>query len=187
VKKLQETGFIVSGGFIVGFDNDTETVFDQQKIFIQNSGITNAMVGLLNAPTGTKLYNRMKREGRLLDMFSGNNMDASINFLPKMNYKTLIRGYSRLLHSIYSQKEYFKRVNLFLKEYKLPYWVTTKISIREVKAFFRLIWLLGIVEKGKKYFWKLLFLSLFRYPKKFTLAMTLAVYGYHFRKIIRTV
>lgn len=187
VKKLQRAGFIVSGGFIVGFDNDTEKVFDQQIEFIQQSGITNAMVGLLNAPTGTKLYKRMKVEGRLLDMFSGNNMDASINFIPKMNYKTLIRGYSSLLNTIYSQKEYFKRVNEFLKEYRMPKWQTGKISIREIKAFLRLLWLLGIVERGKKYFWKLLFLTLFKYPKKFTTAMTLAVYGYHFRRVIRAV
>ncbi|AFH47904.1 Fe-S oxidoreductase [Ignavibacterium album JCM 16511] len=187
VKKLQRAGFIVSGGFIVGFDNDTEKVFDEQIKFIQRSGITNAMVGLLNAPTGTKLYKRMKAEGRLIEMFSGNNMDASINFIPKMNYKTLIRGYSHLLHTIYSQQEYFNRVNEFLREYIAPGWQTSKISIREIKAFLRLIWLLGIVEKGKKYFWKLLFLTVFKYPKKFTTAMTLAVYGYHFRRVIRTV
>jgi radical SAM superfamily enzyme YgiQ (UPF0313 family) len=187
VKKLQRAGFIVSGGFIVGFDNDTEKVFDEQFHFIQHSGITNAMVGLLNAPTGTKLYKRMKDEGRLLDMFSGNNMDATINFVPKMDYKTLISGYSKLLHSIYSQKEYFRRVNEFLKEYRVPDWQKSKFSLRELKAFFRLIWFLGIVEKGKKYFWKLLLLTIFKYPKKFTTAMTLAVYGFHFRRVIRTV
>lgn len=187
IKKLQRAGFIVSGGFIVGFDNDTEKVFDEQIQFIQQSGITNAMVGLLNAPTGTKLYNRMKAEGRLLDMFSGNNMDASINFIPKMNYKVLIRGYSNLLHTIYSQSEYFKRVNEFLKQYRVPKWQTSKISIREIKAFLRILWLLGIAEKDKKYFWKLLFLTIFKYPKKFTTSMTLAVYGYHFRRVISTV
>lgn len=187
VKKLQRAGFIVSGGFIVGFDNDTETVFDEQISFIQNSGITNAMVGLLNAPTGTKLYQRMKDEGRLLDMFSGNNMDASINFIPRMNYKTLIRGYSSLLETIYSQREYFRRIREFLKEYHVPHWQKSRISFAELKAFFRLLWLLGIIEKGRKYFWQLLFVSLFKYPKKFTTAMTLAVYGYHFRKVIKTV
>ncbi|WP_337866653.1 DUF4070 domain-containing protein [Ignavibacterium sp.] len=187
VKKLQRAGFIVSGGFIVGFDSDTEKVFDEQFQFIQHSGITNAMVGLLNAPTGTKLYERMKDEGRLLDMFSGNNMDASINFVPKMSYKNLISGYSKLLHSIYSQQEFFKRVKEFLNEYNLPNWQKSKITLRELKAFFRLLWFLGFVEKGRKYFWKLLLLSLFKYPKKFTTAMTLAVYGFHFRRVIRTV
>ncbi|HOJ06286.1 MAG: B12-binding domain-containing radical SAM protein [Ignavibacteriota bacterium] len=187
VNRLQKNGMLVSGGFIVGFDNDTENIFDDQIDFIQRSGIPNAMVGLLNAPTGTKLYNRMRDEGRLLDMFSGNNMDASINFIPKMNYKNLIQGYSRLLNTIYSQEEYYNRLKIFLKEYNVPEWTPKIINLEQLKAFVRLLWLLGIIEKGKKYFWKLFFISLWKYPRKFPTAMTLAVYGFHFRRVIRTV
>lgn len=187
VNKLQRSGLLVSGGFIVGFDNDTEKVFDEQIDFIQRSGIPNAMVGLLNAPTGTKLFTRMKNEGRLLEMFTGNNMDASINFIPKMNYKNLICGYSRLLNTIYSQKEYYNRLKVFLKEYNVPEWTPKTLSFEQVKAFLRLLWQLGIIEKGKKYFWKLFFVSLWKYPRKFPTAMTLAVYGFHFRKVIQTV
>lgn len=187
VNKLQRSGMLVSGGFIVGFDNDTENIFDDQINFIQRSGIPNAMVGLLNAPTGTKLYNRMKNEGRLLDMFSGNNMDASINFIPKMDYKSLIQGYSRLLNTIYSQEEYYNRLKIFLKEYNVPDWTPKAIDLQQLKAFIRLLWLLGIIEKGKKYFWKLFFVSLWKYPRKFPTAMTLAVYGFHFRRVIRAV
>ena len=187
VNKLQRHGMLVSGGFIVGFDNDTEKVFDEQIDFIQRSGISNAMVGLLNAPTGTKLYNRLKEEGRLLEMWTGNNMDASINFIPKMNYTNLIRGYSRLLNEIYSQEEYYKRLKVFLREYNVPEWTPKVINLEQLKAFVRLLWMLGIIEKGKKYFWKLFFISLWKYPRKFPTAMTLAVYGFHFRRVIRTV
>lgn len=187
VNKLQSNGLIVSGGFIVGFDNDTESVFDEQIEFIQQSGIANAMVGLLNAPAGTRLFNRMKSEGRLLDMFSGNNMDASINFIPKMNYPRLIRGYSRLLNTIYSQEQYYNRLKVFLQEYKVPDWVPKKLNLDQIKAFLRLLLRLGLIEKGKKFFWKLFIVSLFKYPRKFPTAMTLAVYGFHFRKVIKTV
>ncbi|MCZ7609483.1 MAG: B12-binding domain-containing radical SAM protein [Ignavibacterium sp.] len=187
VNRLQKNGMLVSGGFIVGFDNDTENIFDDQIDFIQRSGIPNAMVGLLNAPTGTKLYSRMREEGRLLDMFSGNNMDASINFVPKMNYKNLIQGYCRLLNTIYSQEEYYNRLKVFLREYSVPEWTPKVINLQQLKAFLRLLWLLGVIEKGKKYFWKLFFVSLWKYPRKFPTAMTLAVYGFHFRRVIRTV
>lgn len=187
VNKIQRNGMIVSGGFIVGFDNDTEAVFDEQINFIQQSGIANAMVGLLNAPTGTKLYSRMKDEGRLIEMFSGNNMDASINFVPKMKYSKLIRGYSRLLNTIYSQEEYYNRLKVFLKEYTVPLWTPKTLNLDQIKAFFRLIWLLGVIEKGKRYFWKLFFISLLKHPRKFPTAMTLAVYGFHFRRVIQTV
>ena len=183
VEKLQKHGFIVSGGFIVGFDSDTPKVFEEQINFIQKSGIVSAMVGLLNAPTGTKLFKRMKNENRLLSIFGGDNMDGSMNFIPRMNYSELISGYSKVIKTIYSQKEYFYRLKHFLHNYKMPVWSSNKIRFTEIKAFLRLVWLLGTLEKGKKYFWKLIAVSLFKYPEKFPLAMTMAVYGYHYRKI----
>ena len=183
VKKLQERGFIVSAGFIVGFDSDTGSVFEDQINFIQKSGIVSAMVGLLNAPSGTKLYKKMQSENRLLEIWSGNNMDGAMNFVPKMNYAELIGGYSKIIQTIYAQKEYYIRVKSFLNNYKQPFWNKNKIKLKEVRAFMMLIWLLGTLEKGKKYFWKLLAFSLFKHPNKFPLAMTMAVYGYHFRRV----
>jgi hypothetical protein len=61
------------------------------------------------------------------------------------------------------------------------------LTTTEIKAFLRLLWSLGILEKGKKYFWQTFIYSLFKYPKKFPLAMTLSVYGYHFRRIAATI
>lgn len=187
VKKLQKKGFIVSGGFIVGFDNDPESIFDEQIKFIGESGIVSAMVGLLNAPTGTKLFNRLKTENRLLQSWNGNNVDGSINFIPKMKYSKLMRGYTKILKTIYEDKEYYKRVKTFLKVYKMPDWGIKAPSFSETITFFKLIWKLGFVDQGKLYFWKLLFYSLINYPKKFVLAMTFAVYGYHFREIVKTI
>lgn len=187
VRILQQRGFVVSGGFIVGFDNDKPSVFKNQIDFIQKSGIVSAMVGLLNAPTGTRLYRRMKSENRLLNIFSGNNMDGSINFIPKMNYKELIAGYAKIITTIYSQREYYQRLKQFLSDYKLPLWNKNKIMLKEIRAFFMLIWLLGILEKGRKYFWKLFAFTMIKYPRKFPVAMTMAVYGYHYRRIAETI
>ncbi len=187
VKKLQHHGLMVSGGFIVGFDHDPPSIFKQQINFIQKSGIVTAMVGLLNAPSGTRLFKRLKSEKRLLNITSGNNMDGSINFVPKMSYQKLIKGYKEILETIYSQKEYYKRVKTFLHEYDPPSNTSKKITLSEIKAFLKSLWKLGIVEKGKRYYWKLLFLSLFKYPKKFSIAMTMAIYGFHFRRIANAV
>ncbi len=181
--RLQKNGFLVSGGFIVGFDHDKPDIFEKQVSFIQECGIPSAMIGLLNAPIGTKLYKRMKSENRLIENFSGNNTDGSINFIPKMKYNTLIRGYSNLIKTLYSQKVYYERLRTFLANYKLPSWKSGAVSLPELKAFVKLLWKLGILEKGKRYFWKLLFTCLVKYPKKFSTAMTLAVYGFHFRRV----
>ncbi len=187
VIKLQKAGMIVSGGFIIGFDNDSTNIFDQQISFIQKSGIVAAMVGLLNAPTGTNLFKRLKKENRLVETFNGNNMDGATNIIPKMNYRDLIKGYSKIIGTIYSPAEYYNRIKSFLKEYEVPSWKSQKLTITEIKAFFKLLWLIGVIEKGKRYFWKTLFHCLFKYPKKFSLAMTLVVYGYHFRRIAATI
>lgn len=187
VKKLHEVGLRVSGGFIIGFDHDTLNIFEQQINFIRRSGIVVAMVGLLNAPTGTRLFNRLKQENRLTDAFRGNNMDGFINFIPKMNYQNLITGYKKVLNAIYSQKEYYQRVKTFLQQYNSPLKSYSKISWNDIKALFKSLWILGIREKGKWYYWKLFFLGLFRYPKKFPIAITMAIYGFHFRKVVKTV
>ena len=71
----------------MGFDNDPPNIFQQQINFIQRSGIVTAMVGLLNAPVGTHLFKRLKSENRLIKNMSGDNMDGSMNFIPKMNLK----------------------------------------------------------------------------------------------------
>jgi len=188
VKKLQRLGLIVYGGFIVGFDEDSARIFDDQIYFIQKSGIVTAMVGLLNAMTGTRLFSSLKRENRLLESSTGDNMDGSLNFIPKMNYQKLVQGYRKILTTIYSQKEYYYRIKTFLQDYNLP---SLKSDIRltrtDIMAFLKSIWFLGIRERGKKYYWKLIIYSMFKHPAKFPLAVTLAIYGFHFRRVIESV
>jgi radical SAM superfamily enzyme YgiQ (UPF0313 family) len=116
VKKIQNHGFEVQGGFILGFDSDPISIFKSQIDFIQKSGIVTAMVGLLNAPHGTRLYQRLKKENRLLKDMSGDNTDFSINFIPKMNYETLFKGYKHVLDTIYSPRCYYERVITFFLE-----------------------------------------------------------------------
>ncbi len=187
VKKIQDNGFEVQGGFIVGFDSDPPSIFERQISFIQKSGIVTAMVGLLNAPRGTRLYHRLKKEDRLLNDPSGDNTDFSINFIPKMNIEALINGYKKILNTIYSPKHYYKRVMTFLKAYK-PKPLKGKIhfNLHNLGAFFKSVWFLGIKGKERFHYWKLISWTLVRRPRFFRLAITLAIYGFHFRKIMGT-
>ncbi|MBS1271929.1 MAG: Hopanoid C-2 methylase [Candidatus Marinimicrobia bacterium] len=182
VKRIHQNGIQVQGGFIVGFDNDPPSIFERQIQFIQQSGIVVAMVGLLQAPSGTKLYERLQEAGRLLGFMSGDNVDGSTNILPKMGLDTLKTGYRHILENIYSPKQYYQRLKTFLKDYK-PGKVNTSVSREEIFALFRSIFQLGIVGKERLYYWKLFFWTLFRKPKLFPLAITLSIYGYHFRKV----
>jgi radical SAM superfamily enzyme YgiQ (UPF0313 family) len=182
VKKIQGSALYVTGGFIVGFDNDPPSIFERLSAFIQESGIVAAMVGLLNAPRGTNLYQRLANEGRLLQDVSGDNTDFSINFIPKMDYGTLMRGYGRILKSIYSPEPYYKRVREFLREYNPLQKKAFHFQFSHLRAFFKSMLFLGIIERERVYYWKLFFWSLFRRPHLFYLAHTFAIYGFHFRK-----
>jgi len=184
VRKLQGNGLIVTAGFIIGFDNDTDSVFEQQENFIQRSGILSAMVGLLKAPHGSRLYERLSREGRLLSRNSGNNMDGAMNFLPRMDSEKLMKGYRELLQSIYSPKHYYQRIKRFIRDYKPRVRIKKGIDFNDVMGFFRSVWELGIKEKGKVYFWKSILYSLLTNPKALPTTVAYAAFGYHFRKII---
>jgi len=182
VKRIQRAGLQVQGGFIVGFDHDTPSIFKRQIDLIQRSGIATAMVGLLQAPPGTRLYERLRREGRLRDRISGDNVDGTTNIIPKMNLDLLRAGYRSILRQIYSPEHYYQRVRTFLREYKPPR-IKAALEFQHILAFFRSVYHLGIVGRERVHYWKLLLWTLFRRPKLLPLATTLAVYGHHFRKI----
>jgi len=183
IKHIQRSGLQVQGGFIIGFDSDTPSIFQRQIEFIQKSGIVTAMVGLLQAPIGTRLYERLGKEGRLLGFMSGDNVDGTTNIIPKMNMDILHKGYQTVVRSLYAPKNYYARVITFLKEYKAPK-IKIPLDFQYVLALFRSILRLGILDKERRHYWKLFFWTLFRKPQLFPLAITFAIYGYHFRQVM---
>ncbi len=183
IQKCQRAGLQVQGGFIIGFDNDPVTIFDKTIQFIQSSGIVTAMVGLLNAVKGTKLYQRLDREQRLIQTLSGDNTDCSINFIPKMNYDTLIAGYKRIVSKIYSPQFYYARVKAFLKSYQPSPQQRRRFQVNALGAFLKSIWHLGILGQERLHYWRLLTWSLLRRPSVFSQAVTFSIFGFHFRKI----
>jgi len=183
VQTLQKAGLQVQGGFIVGFDHDPASIFDALINFIQESRIVVAMVGLLNAPVNTRLYRRLKEEKRLLEVFTGDNTDFSMNFAPKMNREGLVNGYRKILGTIYSPKQYYQRVIDFLTAHEPQYRRSASLQAVHVSALLKSMVLLGVIGKERLYYWKLFFWSLFRRPRHFSTAITLAIYGFHFRRV----
>jgi len=184
VKRLQRAGLQVQGGFIVGFDSDPPSIFQQQIDFIQKSGVVTAMVGLLQAPPGTRLYERMKSEGRLVSEMSGDNVDGSTNIIPKMGLETLREGYRKILDQIYAPRVYYERVLTFLREYRPPK-IRVRLDLQHILALVRSIYQLGIRDVARKHYWRVFFWTLFRRPRLFPLAITLSIYGFHFRQVIQ--
>jgi radical SAM superfamily enzyme YgiQ (UPF0313 family) len=187
VKKMHNYGLQVHGGFIVGFDSDPLSIFKSQIDFIQKSGIVMAMVGVLMAPPGTRLYKRLKKENRILPEVSGDNTDGSTNFIPKMGREALASGYKHVVDTIYAPKQYYERIRTFLREYRPGGKGAVKVSLVNLVAFIRFTWALGFKEKGRIHYWKLVAWTLLKKPKTFPLSMALAVEGFHFRKVAENV
>jgi hypothetical protein len=140
-------------------------------------------VGLLNAPVNTRLYRRLGRENRILKTYSGDNTDFSINFVSTMDRRALLDGYKKILATIYSPREYYERVTGFLRMYEPLRRHGTPVRIANLYALVKSMVLLGVIGKERWYYWKLFFWSLFRRPRHFAMAITFAVYGFHFRRV----
>jgi radical SAM superfamily enzyme YgiQ (UPF0313 family) len=184
VQILQRAGLEVMGGFIVGFDSDKGDIFKRQFEFIQRSGVALAMVGLLTALPQTRLWHRLKGEGRLETESSGNNTDAALNFQPKLSREFLITGYRELMKKLYEPGNYYQRVRTFLKSHR-PSGVRRRISRADLMAFFKSFWALGIWHRGRVSYWRLFWSTLIKRPRQFAHAMELAIMGHHFRRVAR--
>jgi len=182
VKIIHRSGMQVMGGFIVGFDSDRPSIFQQQIDFIQKSGIVTAMVGMLQAPPGTRLFDRLQRESRVVNTFSGDNVDGTTNIIPRMGIDSLLDGYQSIMKQIYAPKNYYRRVRTLLKELKTPE-INQPINFQRFLSFFRSAFRLGVLGKERFYYWQLMLWTLIRKPRQIPVAITLSIYGYHYRRI----
>lgn len=183
ITKIHQAGIQVQAGFILGFDSDNSRVFDNLIEFIQNSGVVTAMVGLLNAPRGTKLYKRLAQEGRLTRPVTGDNMDCTMNFRPKMGMEELLAGYYRVVETIYSQQHYSERILALFQNFPLPQAQRLAMPLSACRALLQSVWHIGICNPGRRYYWKLIFWSACK-PQYLNLAVSLSLCGYHYRKVV---
>jgi len=184
VKKIQCYGMEVMAGFIVGFDNDPEDIFERQIDFIRKSAIPLAMVGLLNALPDTQLWKRLEREGRLLGEASGNNTTCSLNFKTRMDPAMLIQGYQSIMQTIYSPREYYQRALDSMKRTAQQFVEPQHYNVVSgLTAFARVMVKLGIVDGERKEFWRFFSQALIKHHHKIAETLRLAAMGYHFRKL----
>jgi radical SAM superfamily enzyme YgiQ (UPF0313 family) len=188
VRKIQEQGIEVAAGFILGADGDTEASFDAHIEFIQTAGVVMAMEGLLTVLKETGLYKRLEREGRLLQESTGNNVSATLNFIPQLERDTLITGYKRVLSTLYDPtlKNYFERCWVLLQHLPPARYRVRRVGSRDVKAFLKTLWRQLPSRQGPAYA-RFLTRVLRHRPRMFPEAVRFAIEGYHFEKVTRQV
>jgi hypothetical protein len=142
------------------------------------------MVGLLSALPKTQLYHRLLGEGRLEAATTGNNTEAVLNFVPKLDREFLLDGYRRLMRTLYEPATYYRRVLTFLGEYS-PSGPKLPITLRDIRAFVKSLWIMGVLHHGRRAFWKYLATVLVRHPRKLPSAILLAIHGFHYRMVAK--
>ncbi|HPF70118.1 MAG TPA: B12-binding domain-containing radical SAM protein [Candidatus Krumholzibacteria bacterium] len=185
VRAIQASGLEVLGGFIVGFDSDGTDIFERQYRFIQDAGVATAMVGMLQALPGSRLYRRLAGEGRLRGDGDGDNTGGAINFEPRLGRDVLVENYRSLVRRLYEPTVYYRRARTFLSHYR-PRGPAEALSWSRLLALPRTMWRLGIREQGRRAFWRFLGGTLARYPARLDVAVSLAITGRHFRIIARS-
>jgi radical SAM superfamily enzyme YgiQ (UPF0313 family) len=184
VKTIQSYGMEVMAGFIVGFDNDPEDVFERQIDFIRKSAIPLAMVGLLTALPDTQLWKRLEREGRLLGESSGNNTECTLNFKTRMDPTVLVEGYQTIMRTIYSPREYYQRALDSMRRTAQQFSEPQHYNpIEGLTSLAHIVLKLGIFDRERKEFWRFLNQTLSRHRHRFAESLRLAAMGYHFRKL----
>lgn len=187
VRRIQNTGLEVMGGFIVGFDSDGEDIFDQQLAFIQRSAIPQAMVGLLTALPGTRLFERLQAEGRLCAATSGNNTHVfGTNFLPRMGTASLKAGYRRLLNELYggNLRNYFQRCNQLLDRLGKRQ-MSNRVGVwRESLILLRALLRQPFTPYGWQYL-KFLARNMPGHAGRFSMAVKFGIVGHHYHCITR--
>jgi radical SAM superfamily enzyme YgiQ (UPF0313 family) len=183
VQTIQRAGMEVMGGFIIGFDSDNHDIFKRQFDFIQRSGVVTAMVGLLTALPQTKLWHRLRREGRLEQDSTGNNTAAVLNFKPKLSREYLQSGYRELMKRLYEPRVYYQRIRIFLEHHKPTGPMRLRLSRADFQAFVKSFWLLGVWHRGRVAYWRFFWSTLLKRPRQFRYGMELAIIGHHFRRV----
>lgn len=184
VRKIQGYGIEVMAGFIVGFDHDPLNIFNIIIEFIADSGIPIAMAGILQALAGTQLWHRLKGEERLLVNATGDNTDASLNFVSRMDPEVLIAGYQHILDTIYSPRVFYDRVLLSLRRVKINRPLPQRNNlVTNFGALCRLLFTLGIRSPHRREFWRFLDNCLTD-PETLLNGLRFAALGYHFQRVL---
>jgi len=183
IERITRAGLEVLGGFIVGFDTDTEDIFERQRAFIAGNPIPCAMVGLLNALPGTALWRRMNAEGRLRVAWTGDQLERP-NFTPAMNERALLKGYSRLLSEVYSPAGYYGRCRAFL-EMAPAALVRRPFRFDELSIAAKTIARAGIRSPDRAEFWKLVLTMLKTNPQAVGWVIAHGIWGEHLIRYTR--
>ncbi|MBH8573969.1 B12-binding domain-containing radical SAM protein [Nostocaceae cyanobacterium CENA369] len=191
VQIINRAGLRVMAGFIIGFDNEKPGAGDRIIDFVEATAIPQAMCSMLQALPSTALWQRLKKEDRLLNEEANINQTTLTNFIPTRPLEELAREYIRCFWELYEPKRYLARVfRHFMAMKPTPHKKKFRaVEFKDIRALAIVCWRQGIKRSTRFQFWHQLFAIILHNPKVLESYITNCALFEHFidyRQIVRS-
>jgi len=152
--KITQGGLQIMSGFILGFDGEKAGAGERIQQFIQETGIPQAHLMLLQALHGTQMWNRLKQEDRLIDGLSITHQTSMMNFKPTRPIEEIVREYIDCFWNLYEPLPYLKRTFRHFRNIKgnRPK-ISRKFTWHEIRFLQSLFWRQGVIRSTRFHFW----------------------------------
>jgi hypothetical protein len=183
IRVLQGRGFQVLAGFIVGFDTDPPDIADLTINLIQEAGIPVAMAGILGVLPDTPDYKRYKRMGRLVEgvKYTGDSglISRDLSFVPNIDPEELFSRHRKIVETINRADRFFDRCLTLLRYQTRTPLPSMQIGRWQIGVVLRSLWRQGILGSYRRHYWRYLAIALYKHPRRFVYAYTMAVLAHH--------
>jgi len=184
--KLNKAGLLIYAGFILGFDGEKAGAGDRIQAFVEQTSIPQPMLGILQALPNTALWDRLKKEQRLItsDSHPTGDQNTLMNFIPTRPITEIAREYVEGFWTLYEPKNYLKRcfqqclkIETFNRKQQ-----TMQFPLRKgLTLIVQLVWHQGIWRSEiRGQFWYQLWIVLFNKPQVLNMYLGLCAAGEHF-------
>jgi len=179
LNNLKKNGLGVVASFVIGFDKEKTGAADRICEFVEENSLPCVMLNMLNVLPNTSLWERLQREGRLLETGSSGGVTAgSLNYVPTRPVEEILDEYVRATNRLYQPSAYLARAYRYHLEMRPtraalartrgempaqipPHPWRWKENLRNLKALAQVIWLQGIRPRRRLQFWRQLW-SIYR-------------------------
>ena len=181
IDKITRAGMQVMAGFIIGFDGEKPHAGDRIVQFVEQTAIPMAMFSMLQALPSTALWNRLEKEGRLLNSEANINQTTLMNFVPTRAIEDIATEYVNAFWQLYDPKAYLDRIfRYYMKLGDAKSVVSKRTSWKTIRALGLLLWNQGVIAQTRLLFWRNLIQVLLKKPRQLEIYLTLCAYLEHF-------
>ena len=118
IKEIHSRGIMINASFVFGLDNDSKDVFNKTLKWVVENKIETITSHILTPYPGTKLYNQLEKENRIIQRDYSKYNTANVVFIPKqMSATELYDGYIKFYKDVYSIKNILRRLPVSKKQW----------------------------------------------------------------------